>query len=378
MPLFRSQGLTWSANTQIPVPMTFLDSARAMRSPQIDFLAIKLALTYNTNSTSGAIAGADLFRSLTNVLLKDAAGERVNVRGSTLRLVNQLLFGQSFRDPAYVAASVTGGTVNLFLRIPTHAIKARRGADWRLSLAELVDGGEMKLTTGAAAIGPASGATQFTITSGTFTVVANVVDELAREAKPRWTLLDYAMGQADFNYPASGGVYLAGAYAGEVAEFDASGGTPTAWGTQNVSSKNLDLLAVPSTDIQEMDLARRFAYRKNDGAVTSQKDEDVVVQDLFVPVVSPHMDGSSLETPDCTTLHYKTDATITTSNLPMFVVMAIGERAAPMTARSLGFPSVGAAEQALSKSGHVNAHDGARHHVAKVGDKAQRKLPVKV
>src|SRR5262249_19545512 len=143
--------------------LNFLDPARSMRSPLIKNIAIRGVLTYGTG-TSGGPARL-LPQSLSRIRIADATKDRVNVRGSSARVINQAEFRACYQDGAKTAASQAGVTQEFFLNFPFNPQKSCRRNDYGIPLFELIDGGTIELNTGPALLG---GAQNTTIPSGTY------------------------------------------------------------------------------------------------------------------------------------------------------------------------------------------------------------------
>ena len=370
--ILTSVAQTWAASRTFPFDLSFLNPMRDAVAPVIDEFLLILNITSGATGTAGCRGGA-FASAFSNVLVKDQSSERINVRGSSLRVINQQLYGSGFQDPAMVAASASAQTRKLILRIPFTLPKARRPRDFSMPLRGFLDGGKLQVTTSAALL-PGMGANGFTITTATIQLVAIVRDEGVREAKSTAIFCDEAISLPAYDYSFAGAAFMALAYNGEINESAA-----TAWSAQTVSSRTLDMQQIDDYMLQDLYAIDARPPRSSPGVVgtaDTYAQTDTVLTGQTVPVIWQAQDQKIPEMPQFQTLHYKTSlSSITTSDLPQMIKGYIVPRDASVTSRVLG---VANPVDAIEKRGSIKAANGNARAVNAFPPNIARMMPVKV
>jgi hypothetical protein len=370
--VYRSQTYNWGAGAVIPIQLGFLDPARRFAAPTIDHFLIHFNGLVNTGTNGGPVR--ELPQLFTKIQISDPAGDRINLRGSSVRVMNQLEYGEGYNDGVNIAASQSAAAVDFWLRIPFAPLKARRRADYRIPLFELVDGGQFILNFGSAStLGLAQDFTA--ITSGTVEVYAEVFEERVRELKSRMCFIDYDVQSTDYSYAVNGSLRSAVYYAGEVAENNAS-----VLAAQNFTSRTLNIPAYPLTlfkDKYKLESKPRIPDAKSAQAGTSVT-EDVFVGGYAVALFAPRSEQKIGAMPDMASLHFKTDGTVTTTNLPKLILSFVTDRSSQLSMRTLGVPNEQQLATALASAGHVRTWQGKRSSLSNWKSNVASRLPAKL
>jgi hypothetical protein len=368
---YQSLTYTWAASKTFPIDLSFLNATRDMAAPVIDDLVIVAAVTGTTGAAG--LRGGALASMFSQVLVQDQSGERCNVRGSSLRVVDQHEYGAGFQDVTSIAANAGSTSRTLILRIPFNPPKSRRKRDFGLPIRGFLDGGKMQLVTSAALV-PGMGSTGFTISSGTITVYAWVRDERVPEAKSRLCFLDEAIAQTNFDYNIAGSLRYALWYNGEINE-----ATPTAWSAQTLTSKTLEIQLINDYVFQDKYQEYSRPPRSSPGTVATADtyaQTDTVLTGQVVPVYFPSDEQKILDMPQMQTLNIRTSlSSITTSDLPQVIKSVITERSANVTARVLGVSDPAAA---VASSGRIKAASNDDLGVAALPPQLAKMMPVKI
>lgn len=333
----QSQPYTWSANGVQSVDLSFLSSAKQFAFPMVTGLWIRGSLTVNTGASGGPARCHSL--ALSNILLRDLNGERVNLRGSSVRVIEHMLQSGAKIDTSNVniAASQSSVAVEYFWRLPIGRAVLRRGMrrkDFSIPLLSLMDGGELRITYGAA--NPISG--YVTTTAGTFDVFAEVQDYGVPELPPNFLFKDYSITQTEQYVPVNGRLYCFLAYAGEGGE-----GAQTAWSSHTVTSATTGHTAYPDTVLREHYRAENPSARHAPVAdsTTTNLIEDPFLKGQVDPVFFPKLDQPLVDLPAVDSFHYKTSLGSVGSNTPTFIVGSILPRTTAAMERAI--PGVTAA-----------------------------------
>jgi hypothetical protein len=370
--IYQSNALTWAASKTFNVDMSFMNPGRDMVAPVCDELLFVLNISDIDTGTAGCRGGA-FASAFAQILVKDQAGDRVNVRGSSLRVIDQQEYGAGYQDPTSIAASQSNVARKLFLRVPFNPPKARRSRDFGLPLRGFLDGGKIAFTTSAALL-PGMGADGGTISAATITVYAFVRDEGVREAKSRIVYEDEAITLTNYDYNVAGALRMFLWYNGEINER-----AGTAWSAQQLSSKTSELSQIDDFVFQDRYQHYSKPPRSSPGSVATADtyaQTDVCLTGQAVPIIVPEEDQKIPEMLQCQTYNVRTSlSSITTSDLPQAIKCYITERSAQVTARVLGVSDPGAA---IAQRGRVKAANGNPRGIAAFPPNVTRMLPVKV
>ncbi len=370
--ILQSVTQTWAASRSFPIDLSFLNPMRDSVSAVIDELVIVANLAITTGSAG--LRGGATASMFSQIVVNDQAGERVNLRGSSLRVIDQAEYGSGYQDPTTIPATQTAAqTRRLFLRIPFNPLKARRGRDTGLNLRGFLDGGRLQFTTSAALI-PGMGANGGTIGSGDITVYAHIRDEGVREAKSRLVYQDEAITLVNYDYNVAGALRSLDWYNGEINE--AAG---TAWSAQTITSKTLELTQVPDYILQDRYQTFSKLPRSSPGVVgtvDTYAQTDVRLTGQSVPIVMPDDSQKIPEMLQMQTVNVRTSlSSITTSDLPQAIKSYITERSASVTARVLG---VSDPTKAAGERGRIKAANGNPRGVGAFPANIARMMPLKI
>lgn len=362
----RSQVLNWAATTNLVFPLNFLDPARGMRSPVIKSILLRQVLTYNTGTSGGPARMLPM--ALTRIRISDQTKERVNLRGSSARVLNQIEYGAAFQDGLNTAASQTGVTQETCLNIPFNPWKSRRRNDYGLPLFEFVDGGGIELNTGAALL-----TTLFhTITAGTYQLFIDVDETRSREAKSRLCYRDADITQTEFSQPIGGALRWFAYYAGEGTET-----TQAALASQNFTSQTLEFSIIPREVLRNSYRIEQLSGARIADAAAATATEDVFITMQAVLLQMVDEDGKIPEMPQVASLHVQTDASVPTT-IPKYIYSFIADRDPASTARTLNAKSPSDLQANLQSWGTVKTASGKLSPIGAWGGDTARAMPLKL
>lgn len=347
--LYRSQPLQYASGALLTVPTNFLDAARKLSAPVIEKLLIRINFAVTTGTSGSPLARlAEIF---TAVKVQDQAGDRVNLRGTSLYRTNQIEHGLGYSDGADLAASGSP-TGSFFMEVPLTPRKARRRNDYGMPLLEFLDGGQMSMQLSASAsLGAAQEITAITGASTSFEVYALIREERRRELKSRVCWMDYDVTVSEYTYPINGSLRWFEYFVGEVAWH---GGTTHV--AQNITSRTVDLTLIPDVVLRKL-YALESHPQTGDGlglkTAATVRNMDLAVAGYSIPAVFPRLDEKIVTEYDCTGFHFRTDAAITTGNIPKMIYSVITDRQAALSAKTLGAPSQEKLAAAIAKYGRV-------------------------
>lgn len=312
----RSRPYTWSSGARIPVDLSFLEATLAKyRSPVIEKIFLRMtgsvtaaAVTFENFSHAAAVAS--------NFLWRDKRGERINLTGREIRLAAQMELGERFRDPADQASS-TNTSFECILPITFCPIRARRRADFRPSVAEMVSGEVIWTASGT---NPVS---TVTINSATLEMHAVISDEVVPEAASRMCWLGVNAPLAEDTYYVDGALRHAFMYAHPG---DGTADLTSLTTYTEIDSYTLDMVDVPRTILV------------NDYEQESHLDpiDDEVLRGKVLPLISPKTDQKTTALRNVNKLHVRLQAPLPTGG--RLVYCTITDRDPVLTAAALQVP----------------------------------------
>lgn len=363
--IYRSESRPWAIGATIAIPTSYLDPARKMVSPEIESIDIHATLLINT-AAGITFLGGQGSQVFDKVQLADPAGDRLNLRGSSLRQVNLVEYGDGFLDPANIPASQTNAVLDFYLRIPIHPLKARRRADFRIPLMEFLDGGSLNMYIhNSATLGALNSVG--TVQSGTFELITRVVECRKRELKSRICWIDYDITQQEYSYGVGGSLRYAMAYVGELNEFSS---TQVTWSTtQQITSRTLDLSNIPFTWFKADYVRKTFSLNAaNDG----------VQNNFLLPLLSAQQDQKIPQMADMSTVHFKTDTALPANGPQKMIICSITDRASTLSMRTFRAANQSALTAKLNSS-YVKTQQGTRtsDKVQNWGNGLSMRMPLK-
>jgi hypothetical protein len=362
----RSQVLNWQALVNLVFPLNFLDPARSMRSPVIKSILLRQVLTYNTGTSGGPARMLPM--SLTRIRITDQTKERVNLRGSSGRVMNQLEYGSAYQDGTNTAASQTAVTQESCLNIPFNPWKSRRRNDYGIPLFEFVDGGGIEINTAAAVL-----ATNFhTITSGTYQLFVDIDETRAREAKSRLCYRDMDITQTEFSVPVGGALRWFAYYAGEGTET-----TQTALASQNFTSQTLEFSIFPREILRNGYRIEQLSGARIADVAAATTTEDVFITMQAVLLAMVDEDGKIPEMPQIASLHVQTDGSVP-STTPKYIFSYIADRDPSSTARTLNAKSPADLNNNLQAYGTIKTASGKLSPLKNWPEDTARAMPLKL
>lgn len=365
----RSEVRNFAAGALIPFPTQFLEPGRRYVSPCITDFDIILSLNVTT-AAANILLARDIPTALQKIQITDSTGDRVNLRGSSLRIVDQYEFGASYNDGPNVPASTTT-TVVVVLRVTFAPYKSRRRHDFFIPLDEFLDGGALNINCGSATINGVAGNTA-TINSGSIQWIARLVEDRERELKSRMAYIDYDITLREASYSAQGLLRHMLMFSGEVGQFNARN-----WGAQNITSRTLDLSIMPDVLLRDR-YKQEWPTRQADPAGATVA-EDATALSQCIPVFTVRQDQKLVQLPDIQTCHVQFDGTLPAStDLPKMIVCSVTDRAVAGAMRTMKARSPGHLASALNNLGYVKTQNGNVHALGNWPDSLQRKMPIKL
>ena len=317
---YRSNDITYTAGGIANVDLTFLNAARAgdIAKPVItEFEVIFNGSVADATSTAGA--SDDGKAILSQLLIRDGAGTRVNLRGVQVATLMQLEYGSSYRQSTAIATNTTDAAYFESWRIP-FAIPSlgERANDTAMPLGHLLQGGRVQLSMASSLV---DGTTP--INSGTFNLRVKIRDERRPEAKARLVWDRVTVSAAEDNYAINGSLRAAW-----MDVYDSNGpGLNDASGITEIDSKTLQFFdKVVNEHIEDYRVSTRD-HASNDYFLATSTAR-------HVPVWWPKHRQKIGAMPDIQSLHFKQDtAAIADQEL---VFCKIEDRSAQLTAAHFG------------------------------------------
>lgn len=368
----------------------FLNSAaRGFTAPIVDHFLVHLAVQVDTLA-AGATA-IDLIDLVRNIYVRDATGERVNVSGTEMWMINCLehpnismhpLRASGGTEQHYmiqgVGATQNNVTRDIWLRIPFRARKARARGDFGLPLRELCDVGEFNIDIRSSDF---LGATRISsLDSVSMRVYAEVYEDRNPELKSRVNYKSWNLAQQEFWFPVNGALRWGGLAMGRKSLVDAA--LPANWKTQRVTSSGLELYDHPAHILAAHMLGEHErAATYGIGGLGQEFSEDPVTNAWFIPVYYPRTDEKLTILPQVESVHFKTDADIATlvaaGKTPSFLASYITTRSPQAGQLTLGADSPQDAIN-MTGAGAVVAADGKRLPLKAWADTLVARMPIKV
>jgi hypothetical protein len=302
------------------------------------------------------------------IRISDQSKERVNLRGSSLRIVNQIEFGAAYQDGVNTAASQAGVSQDLIMNIPFNPVKSRRRNDYGIPLFEFVDGGQLEVNTGAAVL-----ATNYqTITAATIQWFVDVDETRTRELKSRLCYKDTDITQTEFVVPIGGALRWFSYYAGENTET-----TQAALAAQNFTSQTLEYSIIPREVLRNNYKKEQLSGLRTANAEATTTAEDVHQTMQAVLLMMVDWDAKIPEMPQLVSLHVQTDGSVPTT-IPKYIFSYISDRDPNLSARTANANSPQELQAAISKGGVVKTANGKTSPVGGWSPDASRTLPIKL
>lgn len=353
--VFRSKGDAWSTGKKFNVDLSFLDEARDMAYPEITELRVHFegSVTTAGGTTFNAEDGC---RLIANVQVRDGKEDRVNVQGTSLRAIDQIMYGDAFTDPAQQGAASTDTDYDMWLRVPFSPIKARSRSDFHVPLSDLINGGKIFLslcTTNPVA--------NVTVNSGTVYVYARVVDGRKPRAKSRLSWLEQATTLREERFPIGGSLYTAFM----IAPNDGAASY------QSWTGANYD--EITSLTLRYTALKREYLVDDYQ-AESHPESSDVLIAGKALPLVTPRRDQKIGGLLDVRTLHTKLGAAPPSNSYLVYGVVT--DRNPELAARAAGYGSVEHYAAAVKATGRVKSPKGSHKPATGFAPTLAKRLPI--
>lgn len=340
---FRSRAYSWVTGATIDVDLNFLEGARHMTAPEAAI--IEFVFDGTVTPSGGTAQGEDFAKLFEQIIFNDEA-EMINASGAMLRLLEQAELGSKSVDPADIADTVaTPVKYRLKVMLEPLASKAERPRDFRVPLANLLEGGNLSIRLASAL------PTNFGNAAAGWTVqvFVKVFDGRKRELKSRRRIWDQVVQNQEYNYPVGGCIR----HAILGSKLTTTG--YTSWANfATIYSKTLDLPPAFQTHVLVDD------YRTQADALGSN-DEFLLAAPGGIPLVTPTRRkkiGTMIDTPQ---LHIDLLAAAPTS--ARLLIDAVVNRTPNMAAMAAGYGSpedvataVAAKGRAVGAAGNIPAN----------------------
>jgi hypothetical protein len=334
----RSKPITFAAGSPLGVDFSFLEPYRRMAAPVVRKLYIHGR--FNLTASGGAFDGEDQYKILTRAFLRDRGGPLVDLHGASMRVMEQAEWQDRQVDPADLTSgssdTARDGYWTIDFETPPDA-KGERSRDSGLPLIHLLPegGGDMILTTNSALA-----SINLSITSGTFTVYADVVDERKREAKARRVQRDMLITAQEDNYNV-GGLLRRAVVSSAIAT---TGYTSLAFSTYGtIDSRTLDYSDIPTHLLQKR-------YRERTRAKATD-DEFLASTPCAIPLWEPEARQHLGRLPNVSKLHLDLNAAAPTGG--RLIVDYFEPRDPELMREWLGYPTIADMMADVRKYGHV-------------------------
>lgn len=366
--IVKSDPYYFAANRQVGIKLDFLQAALGRyKNPIIEELKFMLHVDCDTGSSGGPARQFPMM--LSRVVFQDGAGERCNLKGSSLRIAAHAELSGQYRDGYNIATGQTGATQDVFLPVvPILVQDEKEENDHGILLSDVLAGGSLDVTFGAAL----TFTNYITFTTSSYVQVWAVI----REAKtssgkvrlaPRWVWKDTEMLQKEDRYDMNGVARWAIAYVGDQTEDDL-----TAFSAMNVTSDNLEIYAYPTSVFRDNFRFRGFPCQERAAAGAASTEENPFLTGQAFAVIMPRFGQAITELEAFDRVQLNTDQTNWGSNSPQFIRCFYTARAPKLEAAALRKASVGGAAKSIAAGRIADTN-------TTVGDlAAARLLPVDV
>lgn len=365
--ILRSEIKPWLASGNIVFPLNFLDPPRSMKAPVITQIHIRSVLNVTPDAVVNSF-GRVLPQVFTRIRVTDASKERVNLRGSSARIMNQVEYGAAYSDVPDAAAAGAAANREFFLALPFNMWKSRRRADYGIPLFEFVDGGSIELNTGPALLSDLA-----TVNSGTFQLFVEVEEQRKREAKSRLCWKDIDITQTEFSVPIGGALRWFAFYNGEKNE-----PTQAPLAAQNFTSQTLEFSILPREVFRQLYMVEQLSaiHGVDPAAAFTAQDVFETMQAVLLQMVDA--DQKIPEMPQLASLHVQTDGAITTADLPKYIFSYLADRDISLTQRTLQAPDPGQLQAMLGKYGTIKTAQGKVSGIGEWTKDKARVMPIKL
>ena len=354
---FRSRVSPWVTGAALDTDLNFLEGARHMTAPEVAIL--EFVFTGTITPVGATFQGEDMAKFFAQIIFNDEY-EMINASGNMLRLLEQAELGSKSVDVADINVGVpTAVTYRLKVMLEPLSSKAERPRDFRVPLANFLEGGNLTVRLAAAL------PTNAGVVAGDWnvTVFAKVFDGRKRELKSRRRIWDQVVGQQEFFYPVNGA--LRHAILGS--SLTTTGYTSLA-AFATLHSKTLDLPPAFQTHILVDD------YRLNADALGAN-DEFTLAAPGGIPLVVPKRRKKIGEMIDTPQLHLDLLAAAPASG--RLLIDAVVNRSPNMAALAAGYGSPEDVAAAVSARGRAVGASG-NMKATEVPKPLVRKLPIRI
>lgn len=344
----------FSLGGQINVKTDFLAKARKMASPEIAELIVRFNGTYG--GVTGGALGLDMYKLVKKLIVADDE-EMVNVSGASIRVLEQMDFGDKQIDPADIASGSTSSTYIGEIRFTFAPPRMYRAKDFHYPVANLLDGGTLQLQFADAL--PTGVATSSSLSCR---VWARVVDGRVKELKSRRKVTEQSFNRDDDFYPIDGAIRAL---------------VLTSVLTTTSYTSLTAITALNSTNLEffpdfPVSLSKD-RYRRNADAINTST--DVFHNNLAIALVTPDRGQKIGAMPIVKAAHLRLGATPTAAIVLRDVLVA---RPPSITALHAGYPDIGSYGKALVSGGVARTKNAGGTPIVQLDPELARILPARI
>lgn len=350
--------MAYQAGSTLIPRLAFLDPARHYDAPEICETEIRFSGT--VGAVSGGALGRDAAKLIAKVIMRDT-DDFINCSGTMLRVMEQVELGGRQTDPADLTSGTTNTTYIYRLRLVHEPVKALRPRDFRIPLANMLEGGSLQIQL-ASTLPTGWAAAQ---ADWQYRVYMRVVDGRTKELKSRRKIWEHVVNAQEFYYPVQGSLRAA------VLGSDLTSTTGySSWASYTtIDSQTLDFIPQLETDMLK-DLYQRYSYS------IGANDEISLATPGAQAVVVPAIFKKTGEMIDTKLLHLKLNAAPPAS--ARLVTDEVIDRNSGMSALQLGYPGSDAVSAAAKTRGVTVIGDGDNPPATSFVPTLARRLPMRV
>lgn len=334
------------------VPLQFMEPAiSGMDNPMIRRLRARIGLNVDTGSSGGP--ARQFAQSLARVLIQDGAGDRVNVKASSLRILNYAERTGTYRDGLNIAASQTAALQNYWLDLlPVQVINEQEDDDHGILVSDLLNGGQIYLTWGI----DTPFANYLTFNGGCFVeLYADIWDATDTNGKvllpPRNVWTEEVVSLVDYRYKVGGINRWSIYYAGDRGE-----DTKQGLSAQNLFSEDFKYQGYPLDYFQNTYIDRAGQLARSGDCANTVPPEDPFCQvaPQAVMFFGPESGQQISDLPVTETFQMRTDGSIGSLS-PVMIKGYYTKRSPVLEQAALKAANVPAARQSITATGNVGS-----------------------
>lgn len=343
---YASNPETFGLGSTINVKPDFLARGVKMRAPEV--VEILHVFTGSVPAVTGGALGRDAAKLIKKAIFTDDE-EWCNLSGASIRVLDQMDFGDKSVDPADVASAATSASYVAVFRQTFTPPRMKRPRDYAIPLINFLEGNSMQiqfcsaLPDGWGAGGGAIGALALS-----YRMWARVVEGRKNEVKSRRKLSEQSFNRDDDWYPTDDGAIRALVLSSVLT----STGYTSMAGVTVLNSNSPDLFFpdFPS-------YLARDRYRRMSDSLDTTNDEFIRSTPTAIPLITPDRDQKYGSMPQFKSVHLKIGSTPASAVL---IKDTLVPRPLRITAKQMGFASTGEYQNAVINHGYAVTAEGSK------------------